>query len=94
MPEALSKKQRSSASNSSGDALSGPSAVNTFEASEETTGRVHFVGGRMLVPCLDSTHLEILVVKPRVARAEPTVSASEYMKSLGKSCRLYVHSTK
>ena len=45
----------------------------------------------MLVPCRGGTLLEVLVVKPRVAGPEPTVPASEFMRGLGKNCRLFTH---
>ena len=44
----------------------------------------------MLIPCGGGTLLEVLEVKPRVARPEPKISASEFMRSLGKKMRLFV----
>jgi len=97
MPKALAKKQIATTTTPSDPAgLLRPSATSNHDrqeppAFEEETRRVHFVGGRMLVPCRGGTLLEVLVVKPRVAGPEPTVPASEFMRGLGKNCRLFTH---
>ena len=56
--------------------------------------RVHFVDGRMLLPCGGGTLLEVLEVKPRVARADAAnaIPAAEFMRALGKRRRLMVPS--
>ena len=54
------------------------------------TNMIHFVDGRMILPCASQSLLEVLEVKPRVAGAEGTMSAKDFMRSLGRKSRLII----